>query len=232
MYKIMKKKVRIFGKEIKRAVRRGIMENIVEQYEMKDTYSKAKYKQSPKEAEIEGVFGQYGEDIPPAVLRYMRKNPKAIIKRLYDVYGQDMFEYISGYSNNEDDHGFEEYEEEEEVVSEEDQIAAKNAGTSYNFGKNPDDWEKFNDKVGDDSKITADDQGNVNVYTENITKKTLRNIFESKSGKGCANTPKGCVRKRGNKWIILNNKKGGIWKEGGEFDTKEAANEKLKAIHA
>ncbi len=59
----MKKKVRIFGKEIKRAVRRGIMENIVEQYEMKDTYSKAKYKQSPKEAEIEGVFGQYGEDI-------------------------------------------------------------------------------------------------------------------------------------------------------------------------
>ena len=42
----------------------------------------------------------------------------------------------------------------------------------------------------------------------------------------------GCVRKRGNKWIILNNKKGGVWKEGGEYDTKEAANEKLKAIHA
>jgi hypothetical protein len=25
----------------------------------------------------------------------MRKNPKAIIKRLYDVYGQQMFDYIS-----------------------------------------------------------------------------------------------------------------------------------------
>ena len=226
----MKKKVKIFGKDVKRAVRRGLMENIVEQYEMKDTYSKAKYKQSPKEAEIEGVFGQYGEDIPPAVLRYMRKNPKVIIKRLYDVYGQDMFDYISGPSNDDDmsDWSY----EEEEVVAEEEQIAAKTAGTSYNFNKNPDDWEKFNKKVGDDSTITADAQGNVNVYAESITKKTLKNIFESKSGKGCADTKKGCVRKRGNKWIILNNKKGGVWKEGGEFDTKEEANEKLKAIHA
>tara|TARA_R110000824_G_scaffold380048_1_gene572274 strand:+ start:707 stop:1204 length:498 start_codon:yes stop_codon:yes gene_type:complete len=91
----MKKKVKIYNTEIKRSVRRGLMENLVEQWEMKDTYSRAGYKQGPKEKEIEGVFGQYGEDIPPAVLRYMRKNPKAIIKRLYDVYGQQMFDYIS-----------------------------------------------------------------------------------------------------------------------------------------
>ena len=91
----MKKKVKIYESEIKRAVRRGIMENLFEQHEMKDTYSKSKYRQSPKEAEIEGVFGQYGEEIPPAVLRYMRKNPKRIIERLYDVYGQQMFDYIS-----------------------------------------------------------------------------------------------------------------------------------------
>ena len=46
-------------------------------------------------------------------------------------------------------------------------------------------------------------------------------------------TPKGDVlEKEVIKWIILNNKKGGVWKEGGEYDTKEAANEKLKAIHA
>ena len=121
----MKKKVKIFGKDVKRAVRRGLMENMVEQYEMKDTYSKAKYKQTPREAEIEDVFGQYGDEIPPAVLRYMRKNPKTIIKKLYDVYGQKMFDYISDYSNGEgivfsqedldDDWS---YEEEEEVVSE------------------------------------------------------------------------------------------------------------------
>ena len=91
----MKKKVKIYESEIKRAVRRNIMENIFEQHEMKDTYSKAKYRQSPREEEIEGVFGQYGEEIPPSVLRYMRKNPKRIIERLYDVYGQQMFDYIS-----------------------------------------------------------------------------------------------------------------------------------------
>jgi len=91
----MKKKVKIYESEIKRAVRRGVMENMFEQHEMKDTYSKAKYRQSPREEEIEGVFGQYGEEIPPSVLRYMRKNPKRIIERLYDVYGQQMFDYIS-----------------------------------------------------------------------------------------------------------------------------------------
>jgi len=91
----MKKVIKIKESEIKRSVRRGLMENLFEQHEMGDTYSRAKYKQSPREEEIEGVFGQYGEEIPPAVLRYMRKNPKVVIKRLYDVYGQQMFDYIS-----------------------------------------------------------------------------------------------------------------------------------------
>jgi hypothetical protein len=185
----MKKKVKVFGKEIKRAVRRGLMENIVEQWEMKDTYSKAKYKQSPREADIEDVFGQYGDEIPSAVLRYMRKNPKAIIKRLYDVYGQKMFDYISDYSNDEgtvfsqegEDVGDDDWSyEEEEVVSEEDQIAAKTAGTSYNFSKNPGDWEKFNKKMGDDSAITADAQGNVIVHSENVTKNEINKLFEAK----------------------------------------------------
>lgn len=128
------KKVKIYESEIKRAVRRKLMENILlenssvtdelrdrtdavkeltaaqkelaqaqkdindgmnEEFEMKDTYSRKKYRQSPREKDIEGVFGQYSEEIPPAVLRYMRKNPEKIIKRLYDIYGQKMFDYIS-----------------------------------------------------------------------------------------------------------------------------------------
>ncbi len=92
----MKKVVKIKESEIKRTVRRGLMEKVLlENYEMKDTYSRAGYNQSPREEDIEGVFGQYGEEIPPSVLRYMRKNPKAIIERLYKVYGQQMFDYIS-----------------------------------------------------------------------------------------------------------------------------------------
>jgi len=141
------KKVRIYESEIKRAVRRKLMENILdeeeqitvyddpsklandvatgkverketvgvknpqtgdvntitvnetddmsEEFEMKDTYSRKNYRQSPREKDIEGVFGQYSEEIPPSVLRYMRKNPEKIVKRLYDIYGQQMFDYIS-----------------------------------------------------------------------------------------------------------------------------------------
>ena len=130
------KKVKIYESEIKRAVRRKLMENILvenpstqeiqdrtkaiedlttqyselnkeidksqneseeisEEFEMKDTYSRKNYRQSPRERDMEGVFGQYGEEIPPSVLRYMRKNPEKIIKRLYDIYGQQMFNYIS-----------------------------------------------------------------------------------------------------------------------------------------
>ena len=141
------KKVRIYESEIKRAVRRKLMENILdeeeqitvyddpsklandistgklerekpvgvknpqtnsvniitvsegddmtEEFEMKDTYSRKNYRQSPREKDIEDVFGQYSEEIPPSVLRYMRKNPEKIVKRLYDIYGQQMFDYIS-----------------------------------------------------------------------------------------------------------------------------------------
>ena len=128
------KKVKIYESEIKRAVRRKLMENVLsenspaademrdrteavkeltaaqkelaqvqkdindgmnEEFEMKDTYSRKKYKQTPREGDIEDIFGQYSEEIPPSVLRYMRKNPEKIIKRLYDVYGQKMFDYIS-----------------------------------------------------------------------------------------------------------------------------------------
>ena len=38
-------------------------------------------------------------------------------------------------------------------------------------------------------------------------------VMEATEGKGCANTSKGCIRKRDGKWVILNNKKGGIWRK-------------------
>ena len=211
----MKNKVRIFGKDIKRAVRRSLMENIVEDYEMKDTYSRAKFKPTPREKEIKGAFGQYGEEIDPSVLRYLRKNPKALIKRLYDIYGEKLYDYISDYSNGEGDT----VEFEEEIVGEEEQIAAKTAGTSYNFGKNPADWEKFNVEVGDDSKIQAREDGTLDVYTENLGKRVtvneIRRLYEAKKwGKGCAESEggSGCIKKDKKGWYILNNKKGGIFK--------------------
>jgi|TARA_B110000305_G_scaffold178789_1_gene198038 hypothetical protein len=93
----MKKKVRIFENEIKRATRRKLMENYLdEQHEMRDTYSRADYKSSPREQGVRDVFGKYGEEIPPSVLRYMRKNPAAIIKRLHKLYGNEIFDAVKG----------------------------------------------------------------------------------------------------------------------------------------
>ena len=93
----MKKKVKIFENEIKRATRRKLMENYLdEQHEMRDTYSRKDYKSSPREQGVRNVFGKYGEEIPPSVLRYMRKNPAAIIKRLYKLYGNEIFDAVKG----------------------------------------------------------------------------------------------------------------------------------------
>ena len=48
-------------------------------------------KKYPREQEIEGVFGKYGEKIPPEVLQYLRKNPQTIINRLKNIPGYDKY---------------------------------------------------------------------------------------------------------------------------------------------
>tara|TARA_R110002060_G_scaffold51466_2_gene62444 strand:- start:318 stop:602 length:285 start_codon:yes stop_codon:yes gene_type:complete len=50
------------------------------------------------------------------------------------------------------------------------------------------------------------------------------------SGKGCADTSEGCIRKGQEGYYILNNKKGGTWRDG--FDSRSAAVDQLKAIHS
>lgn len=49
----------------------------------------------PREKDIKNVFGsKYGSYIPNDVLRYMRKNPKLIFERLYDIYGDMAYQYL------------------------------------------------------------------------------------------------------------------------------------------
>jgi hypothetical protein len=48
-------------------------------------------------------------------------------------------------------------------------------------------------------------------------------------GKGCADTDKGCIRKRKDGWVILNNKKGGIFRK---CDSRSHCEEILDAFHA
>ena len=53
-----------------------------------------------------------------------------------------------------------------------------------------------------------------------------------KAGKGCAESEggSGCIKKRGNQYVILNNKKGGIWRDG--FASEAEAKKALSAYHA
>lgn len=67
---------------------------------------------------------------------------------------------------------------------------------------------------------------NVSVDEGNNLK---NNSLISESGKNCADTEKGCIRKRKSGWVILNNKKGGIWRK---CDSKKHCEEILDAFHA
>ncbi len=54
----------------------------------------------PREFEIKSMFGQkYGPYIPNDVLRYIRKNPALFVKRLYEIYGNKLQEYLDNAKN-------------------------------------------------------------------------------------------------------------------------------------
>ena len=86
----MKKIIKITESQINRIINKTLNED----YEMSDSINRGGYEPTERESQIKDVFGKYGDDIPPMVLRYMRKNPKAIAQRLYDIYGDRMFDYI------------------------------------------------------------------------------------------------------------------------------------------
>jgi hypothetical protein len=45
------------------------------------------------------VFGQYGDDMDPAVIRYIRKNPDHILRRLAKLYPEIYMRHIPVQSN-------------------------------------------------------------------------------------------------------------------------------------
>jgi len=158
----MSRKIRIYGSDIKKAIKKTIKE----QYEMGDAYRRSpkhggKFKKLPREKGIEGVFGVYGEEMPPAIIRYMRKNPKYIIQRLYDLYGKEVFDkylpkddYVGkmlskGEFEYDDDDDFE-MDFEEELIDEAEEMIVYDEG-EFN-PNNVDDKEPFGIK-GDDGTI-------------------------------------------------------------------------------
>lgn len=82
---------------VKKVVRKEKLNNINEDrtdFEMSGARSRKDYVSNPRERDISSMFGKYAEDVPPIVIRYLRKNPEAIVKRLYKIYGDKIFDYL------------------------------------------------------------------------------------------------------------------------------------------
>ena len=91
----------ISERELKRMVKKVFIEekvNIINEdrtdFEMSGARSRRDYVSNPRERDISSMFGKYAEDVPPIVIRYLRKNPEAIVKRLYKIYGDKIFDYL------------------------------------------------------------------------------------------------------------------------------------------
>lgn len=161
----MGKKIRIYESEIRRATRRKLMERYVgEDYEMRDTYSKKDFKPTPKERGVEGVFGKYGDDMDPAVVRYMRKNPDHILRRMAKLYPDIYMRHIPLQSNTE-------LEMEDEMIGEETQMTVYDDPTKLAS-------DLSNDKIKrDDTVGLKDAQGNIRTATFGESRKDLIKKF-------------------------------------------------------
>ena len=157
----MGKKIKIYESEIKRATRRKLMERYVEEdYEMRDTYSKRDFKPTPKERGVEDVFGKYGDDMDPAVIRYMRKNPDHILRKMAKLYPDIYMRHIPLQSNTE-------LEMEDDMIGEETQMTVYDDPTKLAS-------DLSNDKIKrDDTVGLKDAQGNIRTATFGESKKEL-----------------------------------------------------------
>lgn len=87
--KVIKLNERTLESLVKKVIREEKLNNIKEDrtdYEMSGARSRKDYVSNPRERGIENVFGKYSEDVPPSVIRYMRKNPDAILRRMSKLY--------------------------------------------------------------------------------------------------------------------------------------------------
>lgn len=87
----MKKSIQITETELINMVQK-MLKNINEQ----DYSTDIERGTQPREKEVKSIFGsKYGAYIPNDVIRYIRKNPKQIFARLYDIYGDTAFDYLN-----------------------------------------------------------------------------------------------------------------------------------------
>ena len=85
------KKIVLTESDITKIVKKSIEKKLNE-----DKFSvEPEISRQPRERDIDNLFGKYTYHVPDDVIRYMRKNPALIVKRLVDIYGEEkMRHYI------------------------------------------------------------------------------------------------------------------------------------------
>jgi hypothetical protein len=82
----------------------GDLKNLISK-SLKKTLSESDFSVEPdvpqtkRETGLKNVFGSYSSEIPNDVVRYMRKNPRLIIRRLMELYGENFFDYVGEVSS-------------------------------------------------------------------------------------------------------------------------------------
>ncbi len=87
------KVVKITESDLNRIVKKVIKEQ-VENPEMSGSWERSKYEPTNREKDVKGVFGKYGEDVLPNIVRYLRKNPDAILRRMSKMYPEIYMRHI------------------------------------------------------------------------------------------------------------------------------------------
>ena len=168
----MGKKIRIYESEIKRATRRKLMESYLEEednQEMSGSFHRKEFTPTPREKDVMGVFGDmYGQDVPPVVIRYMRKNPDHILRRLAKIYPEIYMKHAPVQPDYRD------YPEPIDVSLDEAEEM-----TVYGKGETP-DLSKIepNGRFG----VTLDDKGTIGTFTRNneSTQKLFKRFLNRK----------------------------------------------------
>ena len=91
----MKKVIKLKESEIAHLVKRVLEEE--------DYTADPERGTEPREKDIKSMFGKkYGPYIPNDVIRYLRKNPQQIFKKLYEIYGEKSFNYLNKAKGSDD----------------------------------------------------------------------------------------------------------------------------------
>jgi hypothetical protein len=96
----MKKIVKLTESDLNRIVKKVLKEQVTDP-EMSGSWERSKYEPTPRESGVKDVFGKYGEDMLPNIVRYLRKNPDAILRRMSKMYPEIYMRHIPFNSSSE-----------------------------------------------------------------------------------------------------------------------------------